>query len=89
VVIGDRAKIYANNLTGENRRHHARPAGERCWTEQAGDYRSPQCRRRVLSKLGIKGGVMVTNVRPGSFADENNLEKGAVNHGDQPEAGNR
>ena len=30
------------------------------------------------AKLGIKGGVIVTSVRPGSFADEINLTKGAV-----------
>jgi len=32
----------------------------------------------LATKLGIKGGVTVTTVRPGSFADEINLGKGAV-----------
>ena len=32
----------------------------------------------VLSKLGVKGGVMVSSVRPGSFADEINLTKGTI-----------
>ena len=32
----------------------------------------------TASKLGVKGGVLVTEVRPGSFADEINLGKGAI-----------
>jgi serine protease Do len=32
----------------------------------------------LASKLGVKGGVVVSSVRPGSFADEINLTKGAV-----------
>jgi serine protease Do len=32
----------------------------------------------MISKLGIKGGVVVSSVRPGSFADEINLTKGVV-----------
>jgi serine protease Do len=32
----------------------------------------------IATKLGIKGWVMITNVRPGSFADEINLTKGAI-----------
>ncbi len=32
----------------------------------------------VAQKTGIKGGVIVTSVRPGSFADEINLAKGAI-----------
>ena len=32
----------------------------------------------VASKLGVKGGVIVNSVRPGSFADEINLTKGFV-----------
>jgi len=32
----------------------------------------------LASKLGVKGGVVVSSVRPGSFADEINLTKGVV-----------
>jgi serine protease Do len=32
----------------------------------------------LASKLGVKGGVAVASVRPGSFADEINLTKGVV-----------
>jgi serine protease Do len=32
----------------------------------------------VATKLGIKGGVVVSSVKPGSFADSINLSKGAV-----------
>jgi serine protease Do len=32
----------------------------------------------AMSKLGVKGGVIVTSVRPGSFADEINMPKGAI-----------
>jgi serine protease Do len=32
----------------------------------------------ISSKLGIKGGVIVTGVRPGSFCDEINVPKGAI-----------
>jgi len=32
----------------------------------------------AANKLGIKGGVTVTDVRPGSFADDIQLGKGAV-----------
>ncbi len=32
----------------------------------------------IASKLGVKGGVIVTSVRPGSFADEINMPKGAI-----------
>jgi serine protease Do len=76
VVIGDRAKTYAD-LNGD----------------QSGDDNSPQESDAGQSKLGIKvavvpasvlkklsltGGVMVTDVTPGSFADDINLGKGAV-----------
>jgi serine protease Do len=32
----------------------------------------------LSTKVGIKGGVIVTNVRPGSFADEIGLGKGTI-----------
>ena len=32
----------------------------------------------LSSKLGVKGGVVIASVRPGSFADEINLTKGVV-----------
>jgi len=77
VVIGDRAKIYANNLTGETEDTTPGPQESDAGQSKLG-ITVTSVPTAVLSKLGIKGGVMVTNVRPGSFADENNLEKGAV-----------
>jgi serine protease Do len=75
VVIGDRAKTYAD-ITG-----------------QPDDTSSPQetdagegklgitvsaIPASLSAKVGIKGGVIVTNVRPGSFADEIGLGKGTI-----------
>src|SRR3984957_10378752 len=75
VVIGDRAKTYAD-IPG-----------------QPDDTSSPQetdagegklgitvsaIPASLSAKVGIKGGVIVTNVRPGSFADEIGLSKGTI-----------
>jgi serine protease Do len=75
VVIGDRAKTYAD-ITG-----------------QPDDTSSPQetdagegklgitvsaIPASLSAKVGVKGGVIVTNVRPGSFADEIGLGKGTI-----------
>jgi len=32
----------------------------------------------LATKLGVQGGVIITSLRPGSFADDINLEKGAI-----------
>jgi serine protease Do len=75
VSIGDRAKTYSD-LAGDNE-DNAAPQEEDAGQNKLGITVSavpPQ----IATKAGIKGGVMVTSVRPGSFADEINLVKGAV-----------
>jgi serine protease Do len=75
VAIADRAKLFADvgNPSDENAAPTESNAGEGklgiTVTALPGS---------VSSKLGIKGGVIVSNVRPGSFADEINLTKGTV-----------
>ena len=75
VAIGDRAKTYSD-LAGDNE-DNAAPQEEDAGQNKLGITVSavpPQ----IASKTGTKGGVMVTSVRPGSFADEINLTKGAI-----------
>ena len=75
VGITDRSKLFADigNPPEENTPPAQSDAGEGKLGITVAQVPSP-----VASKLGIKGGVMVTNVRPGSFADEVNLTKGAI-----------
>jgi serine protease Do len=75
VVIGDRAKTYAD-ITGQP---------DDTSTPQEADAGEGKLGIVVSAippslsaKAGIKGGVIVTNVRPGSFADEIGLGKGAI-----------
>lgn len=75
VAIGDRAKTYAE-VAGD---------GEDTMQPQEADAGQNTLGITVqvvppatASKLGIKGGVVVTSVRPGSFADEINLTKGTI-----------
>jgi len=75
VVIGDRAKTYAD-ITGQP---------DDTSTPQETDAGEGKLGITVSAlpaslsaKIGIKGGVMVTNVRPGSFADEIGLGKGTI-----------
>src|ERR1700729_1208784 len=75
VAIGDRAKTYSD-LAGDNE-DNAAPQEEDAGQNKLGITVSavpPQ----IAAKTGTKGGVMVTSVRPGSFADEINLTKGAI-----------
>ncbi len=75
VAIGDRAKTYAD-LAGESEENSA-PQESDAGQAKLGITVSalpPQ----VASKLGVKSGVIVTSVTPGSFADEIGLGKGAV-----------
>jgi len=75
VGITDRAKLFAalTNQPDDN----APPAQSDAGEGKLGITVS-QVPSSVSSKLGLKGGVMVTNVRPGSFADEVNLTKGMI-----------
>jgi serine protease Do len=75
VVIGDRAKTYAD-ITGQP---------DDTSTPQEADAGEGKLGITVSAipaslsaKVGIKGGVIVTNVRPGSFADEIQLSKGTI-----------
>jgi serine protease Do len=75
VVIGDRAKTYAD-ITGQP---------DDTSTPQETDAGEGKLGITVSAipaslsaKIGVKGGVIVTNVRPGSFADEIGLSKGTI-----------
>jgi serine protease Do len=75
VAIGDRAKTYSD-LAGDNE-DNAAPQEDDAGQNKLGITVSavpPQ----IAAKTGTKGGVMVISVRPGSFADEINLVKGAI-----------
>ena len=75
VVIGDRAKTYADIVgqPDDNSSPQETDAGEgKLGITVAAIPAS------MATKVGIKGGVVVTNVRPGSFADEIGLGKGQI-----------
>src|ERR1017187_49656 len=75
VLIGDRSQLGedASNPGSEN----AAPAQSDAGEGKLGIKVDP-VPASVASKLGIKGGVIITSVRPGSFADEIGLERGFV-----------
>ena len=75
VGIGDRAKTYAD-IAGESD-DNAAPQESDAGQGKLGIVVSA-IPPAVATKTGIKGGVMITNVRPGSFADEINLTKGTI-----------
>ena len=75
VAIGDRAKTYAE-VAGESD-DNSGPQEADAGQAKLGITVSavpPQ----MASRLGVKGGVLVTGVTPGSFADEIGLGKGAI-----------
>ena len=75
VSIADRAKLFAD--TGEQSQNNSGPAeadpgqGKLGITVQA-------VPNSISTKLGIHGGVIVSSVRPGSFADDLKLSQGDV-----------
>jgi serine protease Do len=75
VVIGDRAKTYAE-ITGQQ----DEPASPQ--EIDAGEGKLgitvTAIPAAIATKTGIKGGVIITSVRPGSFADEIGLGKSAI-----------
>jgi len=75
VGIADRAKLFAD--TGTNDDNNSAPEESDIGQNKLGITVQPTS-AAVASRLGIKGGVTVTSVRPGSFADEINLGRSAV-----------
>ena len=75
VVIGDRAKTYAD-ITGQPDDTSA-PQETDAGEGKLGITVSA-IPASLSAKVGVKGGVIVTNVRPGSFADEIGLGKGTI-----------
>jgi serine protease Do len=75
VVIGDRAKTYAD-ITGQQDEPSA-PQEADAGEGKLGITVSA-IPPSVAAKAGIKGGVIITSVRPGSFADEIGLGKTAI-----------
>jgi serine protease Do len=77
VTIGDRAKTYADLAGGGDNDDNAAPQESDAGQGTLGITVST-IPPAVAAKTGIKTGVMVTSVRPGSFADEINLIKGTI-----------
>src|ERR1700722_17569614 len=75
VVIGDRAKTYAD-ITGQQD-EPAAPQQEDAGEGKLGITVSA-IPPAIAAKTGIKSGVIITSVRPGSFADEIGLGKSQV-----------
>jgi serine protease Do len=76
VTIGDRAKTYAD-ITGNDGDDNANPQESDAGQNTLGITVSP-VPAAMQKKLNIQGGVIITSVRPGSFADEINLGKGLI-----------
>ena len=76
VAIGDRAKTYAD-LNGDGIDDNSTPAEADPGEGKLG-IKVTAVPPAMLKKLNLNGGVIVTTVRPGSFADEINLTKGVV-----------
>ena len=75
VGIADRAKLFADN--GKPADDNENPSESDAGEGKLGITVTP-VPANLASKLGVKGGVVISNVRPGSFADEINLTKGVV-----------
>ena len=75
VTIADRAKLFAD--TGNPADENAAPAESDAGEGKLG-IKVTAIPAALASKMGVKGGVIVTDVRPGSFADEINLTKNTV-----------
>ena len=76
VVIGDRAKTYAD-MNGDQPGEDNSPQEPDAGQSKLG-IKVSAVPAAVLKKMNIPGGVLVTDVAPGSFADEISLGKGAV-----------
>jgi serine protease Do len=76
VAIGDRAKTYAD-ITGAPDDDNAAPQQSDIGKSKLGITVSA-IPPAVIAKTGNRNGVIVTSVRPGSFADDIGLNKGAI-----------
>nr|WP_232298816.1 trypsin-like peptidase domain-containing protein [Granulicella tundricola] len=76
VTIGDRAKVYAA-LAGAGTEDESAPEESDAGQTKLG-ITVTALPAPVAQKLGIQGGVTVSNVTPGSFADEIGLAKGTL-----------
>ena len=75
VGIGDRAKTYAE-VAGENE-DTSSPQESDAGQAKLG-ITVTAVPPQIGTRLGVKGGVLITSVTPGSFADEIGLGKGAI-----------
>ena len=75
VGIADRAKLFAD--VGNPQEDNALPTQSDAGEGKLGITVSA-VPSNIATKLGVKGGVIVTTVRPGSFADEINITKGTI-----------
>jgi len=75
VGIADRAKLFADN--GNQNDDNATPAESDAGESKLG-IAVDAVPAQITSKLGIQGGVIVTSVRPGSFADDIGILSGSV-----------
>ncbi len=78
VTIGDRSKIAYDTAGNESGDDAAPSTQEPDAGQNKLGIKVSAVPAAVAGKLGIKGGVLVTDVRVGSFADEIGLGKGAV-----------
>jgi len=76
VAIGDRAKTYAD-ITGAPDDSNAAPQQSDIGKSKLG-ITVAAIPPAVTAKTGTRNGVIVTSVRPGSFADDISLNKGAI-----------
>ncbi|WP_263366990.1 trypsin-like peptidase domain-containing protein [Edaphobacter bradus] len=76
VVIGDRAKTYAD-ITGGDNEENANPQESDAGQNKLG-IRVDAIPPTIAQRTGIHSGVIVTDVKAGSFADEIGLGKGAI-----------
>ncbi len=74
VTITDRAKLFAADTNGDD---NTPPAQADAGQVKLGITEQPT-KPEALSKLGVHGGVTITAVRPGSFAEQIALQAGEV-----------
>jgi len=75
VGIADRAKLFADN--GNQNDENSTPSGSDASESKLG-IQVDNVPAQISSKLDIHGGVIVTGVRPGSFADDIGILSGTV-----------